>query len=364
MKQRNIKVLVNVAMISQVRGDTQIRTVVDLIEDEFTRQRGLDARPDLRVTIDLASQPVQLEVYGPVLAEHLGGVFNHLVIDAATPRRALFIELATLHEATIEFREKLSVPPPGIVVAEPLGPLMVELHAGLSVATDRAAARVTALAGAIGDLPSSHLSHPFAHVFGWLGAQRQAYITHGAAIGRDGRGLLFAGSGGQGKSTTALACAAAGWEFAGDDFMMLDRTAAGTYAAHSLYATGRLHPAQAARFPSLVANWDSLLSPEDNKLTLFPRAGAVSLVRRMTIEGIVLPIVGPDQGEITPLPRAAALRALMADSVRIYPWLTRERMQFYAEAVETLPCYKLTVGPDIAAIPAAVGRALDRALQR
>jgi hypothetical protein len=256
------------------------------------------------------------------------------------------------------------VPPPGTVAVQLDGPHAVELHTSLATVLDRDAGQATAIAGRLAELPSAHLSHPFAHLFGWLGAQRQAYVSHGAAIGRDGRGLLFAGSGGQGKSTTALACAAAGWSFAGDDFVMLDLQADGSYVAHALYATGRLHPAQAERFPALVERWDRTLSPEDNKLTLFPRDGAVSLVRRLTIDAIVLPMVGTGIEEVAPLPRSAALRALMADSVRIYPWLTRERMQFYAAAVEVLPCYALRVGPGIADIPGAVDRLLDRVRRR
>ena len=327
------------------------------------RQEFADCRakaPSLQCTIMVADCAVELIVHGAEAARHLDGVFRHVRTIAATAPR-LRIEIAQTAES---YPSALSVPPPGTVAVQLDGPHAVELHTSLATVLDRDAGQATAIAGRLAELPSAHLSHPFAHLFGWLGAQRQAYVSHGAAIGRDGRGLLFAGSGGQGKSTTALACAAAGWSFAGDDFVMLDLQADGSYVAHALYATGRLHPAQAERFPALVERWDRTLSPEDNKLTLFPRDGAVSLVRRLTIDAIVLPMVGTGIEEVAPLPRSAALRALMADSVRIYPWLTRERMQFYAAAVEVLPCYALRVGPGIADIPGAVDRLLDRVRRR
>jgi len=350
-------------MTPPLSGETQIGMAADLIKDSFARRQGAGHAPDLRLALKLVDQIVQIDVHGAGLAEHLGGIFRHLVVETASERTALHIELAELFEPDLAALHALSVPAPGLVATPAQGHTMVELYPGFAIAADLAVPHVTAIWGGGGRLPPSHLSHPFAHAFGWLGAQRQTYVTHGAAIGRDGRGLLLAGCGGQGKSTTALVCAGAGWEFAGDDLMMLECCDDGDWAAHSLYASGRLHPAQAARFPSLAPNWDSVLSPEENKLTLFPPAGAVSLARRLTIEAIVLPMVGPQgEAEIGPLSRPAALRSLMGDSVRIYPFLTRERAQFYAAAVEQLPCYTLRVGPDIAAIPGAVGRILDRAI--
>lgn len=351
------------SMVSPQDGSSRIGSAADLIHEVFGHRIESAAAPDLSLAFEFSGQLVQLDIYGPTAASHLGGVFRHLIAGESSKRPALHIRFAALREAEMPQLRLLAVPSPGLIACDPDGPLLVELHGELAIAFDRAAQRVTAIAGDLACLPSAHLSHPFAHALGWLAAQNQAYVTHGAAIGRDGRGLLFAGKGGQGKSTTALACAAAGWNFAGDDFVMLDRGHTGGYTAHSLYATGRLHPAQAERFPSLAAGWDRALSPEDNKLTLFPRDGAVSLTRRLSIEAIVLPMVDAQRaGEIAPLSRAAALHALMADSVRIYPWITRERAQFYATAVEELPCYILYQGPDIAAIPAAVARTLDRAI--
>ena len=46
--------------------------------------------------------------------------------------------------------------------------------------------------------------------------------VHAAAVGRNGRFLALAGNSKAGKSTASLMCAQAGWEFAGDDFIMVD----------------------------------------------------------------------------------------------------------------------------------------------
>lgn len=349
-------------MTSSPHGETQISSAVGQIVKGFSRQRTIAERHELSLILEIGGLSVRLDMHGAELAQHLCGVFRHLTTrDMAAPA-ALHIQIAALTGSAIELLEKLSVPPPGLIASEPTGPLMVELHKRLAIAVDRAQHRVTAIAGDLNDMPSTHFSRPFAHMFGWLGAQRRRFLTHGAAIGHDGRGILLAGSGGQGKSTTALACALAGWQFVGDDFVMLERNDSGTLIAHSLYATGRLHPAQAARFPALIEHWDSRLSPEDEKLTLFPHEGAVALTRSLKIDAIALPVVGRlDEMGVGPLSRARALRALITDSIQVYPWLTRERAEFYAETVERLPCYTIRVGPDIAALPDLIERVLERA---
>src|SRR5579863_4919583 len=49
---------------------------------------------------------------------------------------------------------------------------------------------------------------------------------HAAAIGRNGRILLLAGDGRAGKTTAALSCAQAGWDYAGDDYVLANTVSA------------------------------------------------------------------------------------------------------------------------------------------
>lgn len=318
--------------------------------------------PNLDMRVKIGGAQMALEAQGSDAALHLSKVFHHLSVTRSTGDCTMQVRLLQFDKST-PWPMALSVRPPGIVAKQPDGPLMVELHEKLAIAVDLAQRQVLAVAGSSARWPSSHLSHPFAHAFGGLALGMGGFVTHGAVIGWNDRGVLIAGSGGQGKSTTALACAAAGAQFVGDDFFLLARAGQdGGFRAHSLYATSRLHPAQAGRFPELVAGWHSTLSTEDQKLTFFPNPDAVSLCRELPVEALVLPVVdavGAEYG-VTPLPRTVALRALLMDSARIYPWLTRERIGFYTEAVERLPCFTLKVGPDMSRVRTAVRDLLRR----
>lgn len=90
--------------------------------------------------------------------------------------------------------------------------------------------------------PALPILHAYAAATGWS-------PVHAAAVGLGGRFLLLAGPSGSGKSTAAVACAAAGWDYAGDDFVMVDPVAR---RIEPIYASARLRPGAAGLLDSFV----------------------------------------------------------------------------------------------------------------
>ena len=93
---------------------------------------------------------------------------------------------------------------------------------------------------ASGDLRAQPANHAIAS---WL-ASSKVQLVHGAAVAWRGRGVLLVGIGGRGKSTTALACAQAGFSFLGDDLCVVESGCAdrGLPArVHGIYATAKLN---------------------------------------------------------------------------------------------------------------------------
>jgi hypothetical protein len=86
--------------------------------------------------------------------------------------------------------------------------------------------------------------------------------VHGGAVGRGGRSLLLAGKGKSGKTTAALACARAGWDYAGDDYVFVN-TVNGAVAP--LYATARMRTAAAKVFPDLLPASAELSNENDDR---------------------------------------------------------------------------------------------------
>lgn len=79
----------------------------------------------------------------------------------------------------------------------------------------------------------------------WL-ATTGAHVLHGAAVSVDGRGVLLVGPGGAGKSTTAIAMAAAGATLLADDLCIVERDT-GEAVVHPLYRTCKLNADSDAR---------------------------------------------------------------------------------------------------------------------
>ena len=92
---------------------------------------------------------------------------------------------------------------------------------------------------------------------------------------------LITGSGGAGKSTTALLCLQAGLAYLGDDYVVIALDPVPT--AYSLYCTAKLNDDQAAKFPGLLRFTEPRKSgrrvgaePEKTVLRLHPgRVGPV-----------------------------------------------------------------------------------------
>jgi len=103
-------------------------------------------------------------------------------------------------------------------------------------------------------LPLYERAAPFLLLFHWWHAlnSRNSLLLHAAAVGTEnGAGLLLAGRGGSGKSTTAVACLLNdGWLYVGDDYCVV-RVASEIPAVHSLYCSAKIDPKTLASFPSL-----------------------------------------------------------------------------------------------------------------
>jgi hypothetical protein len=75
---------------------------------------------------------------------------------------------------------------------------------------------------------------------------------HAAFVARNGRGVVRPGASRSGKSTVALACLRAGFDYLGDDWIGVEPTAAGGFAGHGLYSSAFLGSDHARWFPEFA----------------------------------------------------------------------------------------------------------------
>jgi hypothetical protein len=196
-------------------------------------------------------------------------------------------------------------------------------------------------------------------------------LVHAGAVGRGSTGLLVGGPGGTGKSTTATACVAADWDYAGDDHVLLTVDGDGA-RAHALYGTAKLSPATAARVPGLssaIVNYDALggiaagrpLHPDEKLVADLHRHRPERLRSWLPVSAVVLPrIAAGPRSALRRARQAEALRALAPSTVMQLPHAGgRPGLGPLAEALRGAPSYVLELGRDVDAVPELLGELLE-----
>jgi hypothetical protein len=203
-----------------------------------------------------------------------------------------------------------------------------------------------------GEVPEWELSRPACPLINAFLSDTPWSALHGAAVGRGGRMLLLAGSGRTGKSTAALSCALAGWEYAGDDYVLAD-TSAGWI--EPLYTSTRLRvdmgPAFADMLRSSAAKSDGgdpryelrLADHLDPALLRGGRLVAVLLLRRM----------GAQHPRFEAARRADAFHALFKNTMLAASGPLRETAIKLSSLVARAPAFFVDTGSDPQAIPLA-----------
>ncbi len=200
-------------------------------------------------------------------------------------------------------------------------------------------------------LPYWELAAPFRILLHWWSQSFGGQIVHAAAVGCDGQGVLLAGRGGSGKSTTSIACVDVGMQYVGDDYVLLLPGKSPT--AHSLYHSGKIHTAFLGR---ALPHWQSRVAAEigpEHKSLLFLHECEPDRVRdRLTISAILQPKVGAgSRAQIVPQSASLGLLAIAPSTMYQLPRARQSTLSIIAESIRELPSYRLNLGTDVHSAP-------------
>lgn len=209
-----------------------------------------------------------------------------------------------------------------------------------------------------GDLALHEVGAPLLSLLGWFFRTRGAQLVHAAAVGRAGRAVLIAGPGGSGKSTTALACLAAGLKHIADDYALVFGVS--RPVVHALYATAKLNADSLARLPHfarVVRNPDRE-SDEKALLDLVPNVGT-----RLAEGGAICALVFPRFGTggapaLTPIAAGEALRALAPSTIFQMAGAGASTFAILGTLVKSVPAFRLELSPDLSAVATRVATLL------
>ena len=147
---------------------------------------------------------------------------------------------------------------------------------------------------------------------------------HAGLVARDGKGVLFIGQSGSGKSTCTLACALDGFDYLGDDHNGLEMTGDGRCIGHSFYNAARIGPKHLEHFPELRPYEVPPHNEYDHKsLVWMTQAVAGRVTRTCEIVAVVMPRIVP-QGP-TRFRRGSKVQTLLAAGAEFAQGADRRR---------------------------------------
>jgi hypothetical protein len=177
---------------------------------------------------------------------------------------------------------------------------------------------------------------------GWIAEQWGYALAHASAFGKDGKVALIVGPPGVGKSTLAVRAAIRGFEYYGDDRVLVEEWG---YQVHAVFSSAKcflkdITPEHAKFDTGLVVRDKAIL-----EIPVCHKAGAIMAV--------VVPTKRPDHhpvGHGTVLwnsSRARALRALAPSSMLQLPGLGRRSLDAFSKVVQGSIPFELLWGSDV-----------------
>ena len=321
--------------------------------------RASSGAPDsVRAAFVIAGQPVRLHVAGSALACQVLRAFGHLERAPLAGDFGLTIDLWDEGETGVGCPDVAVRESPLRLLAAPNGIVCHQIRDGLAV-LDREQRRIIGWRRAASSVPAAEQGRPLDPLLGCWAVDSGMTAAHGALVARRGAGALLAGAAGAGKSTTALACAAAGYDYLSDDRFILARDAGGSFVAHSLYSTAQVLPSTLERFPQLPRAAAMLAQPGAKRIMALADTVGLSCISQARIQAILLPRVQGGRSAVRPASGARALLALAPSSLFQHVGgggaAGFERL---ADLAGSVPVWELELGPDLSVIPALVDRVL------
>ena len=190
------------------------------------------------------------------------------------------------------------------------------------------------------DVPGWMDRAPFRTILTWWAADHGLALLHGAAVATSDGAVVLAGTSGAGKSTTALACLAAGMQFIGDDACLIAPGPVPT--VHSVYGLAKLEPDAARRLPGLTR---FSITQGESETLVDPGS---SRCRQAPLRAIFLPsVTGNSATRTVKIGAADAWRTLVPTTLLEGGGVARRSLAILGEVARGVPCFRVELGEDL-----------------
>lgn len=186
---------------------------------------------------------------------------------------------------------------------------------------------------------------PLRNFLQWHLGSNTASLLHAGTLGLGGRGVLLAGAGGSGKSSTVLAGIFDGLASVGDDYVLVETD---TLTARPVFETLKQDRAGLERLSRLAHPAIPRATNWQGKYQFYmPDVSPQPLARALSLSALLLPeITGGNQTSLTPVTSKEAFLALAPSGVTQIHCDRQRLFSVAAEVARKLPAYRLRLGTD------------------
>jgi len=193
-------------------------------------------------------------------------------------------------------------------------------------------------------IPYYERGSPFRAIFQWWMENKGIHILHAAGLGIGDDGILIAGKGGIGKSTTTLTALQSGFSYLGDDNCLVSLNPEPTI--HSMYNTVKLNWNNVKNFTDLHEPLENESEVQLEKALFFvEQFKSECLVESLPLRAILTPaIVARKESGITKAKPMDMLKMLAPSTIFQSPSSGSLVLPFLSKLVQKIPVYKLELG--------------------
>jgi hypothetical protein len=343
----------------------------DLMQQVFAEARRLHPRAFRESSYILAGRPMRLQIVGRRLAEFIESPFAHLRADeehSAPPH--LTIQLWDEAETSIACRIGLTRDDldlhPNLRRSPDGRYASYQLQHSLAC-LDRLSGFMVGYASNAEDLSLYERGRPLHVLLSLWHKSLDMPLVHAGLVSRSGRGVLLAGPGGSGKSTSAITSACAGFDYLSEDLVGLQSLAGDGFVGHSLYSSTFVEPDHLERFALFERHAIKGRYPFEKKhLVLLSQVPSLRFARACRIEALVLPcVMHLPAARLRPASKGEALLTLAPSSLLVGEKSNGlQGFNKLAKLVEQVPCYWLELGGVLDEIPRVLEGLLSEATNR
>lgn len=248
------------------------------------------------------------------------------------------------------------------VTASPDSRFVFDQDPEITLAFNRKTQKIVISVASAGRLNHFDRAKPFNRLLAlWL-RDRGTQVIHSAMLTKNGKGILFTGKGGSGKSSTILTCVLAGFEFLGDDYIGIEETTTDSFIGHSLYNSILLEVEHLKSFGDIRADTYNGNPARGEKVIIYTgETFTDQLVRSSSISALVLPkIVNSPRPRISPATKIEALLSLAPSSLKLQISPKVWELDQQAKLVERVPCFWLELGHNMAEVPKCIDNLIEK----